>query len=102
LKIELNERRRAVRVESDGCLIFDLKDFPASALKVQLRAWLQSADDASPMSFVFSSENPDWRGAFRIESRLEGWQFTSWKERVRTSELLSLEAWQNVLRQSGV
>lgn len=102
MNIELNEQRRSVRVESDGALILGLEEFPVAALKTQLRAWLQSADEMPPAAFVFNSEDPGWHGIFRIEPRPERWQFTSWKERVRSSELLSIEEWRSVLRRSGV
>lgn len=102
MRIELNEQRRSVRVQSGDVVILEVADFPVVALKDQLRLWLQSADDRSAPAFVFSSENPEWSGIFRIEPRPERWQFTSCREQARSSELLSLEEWQNVLRQSGV
>ena len=102
MKVELDEWCRSVQVESGGSVILDVADFPVVALKTQLRAWLDMVDDASSLPFVFSSENPELHGVFRIEPRPERWQFTSWKERMRCSELLSLEEWRNVLRQSGV
>jgi hypothetical protein len=102
MKIQLDEQRRSVRVESEGTVVLELEDFPVAELKVQLCAWLRSVDDLSAPVFIFSSDNPKIHGTFRIEPRPERWQFTSWKERARSPELLSLEEWQHVLRQSGV
>lgn len=102
MRIELNEQRRSVRVESRGTVVLDVEDFPVALLKEQLRAWISSADDTTAPAFAFRSENAELDGIFRIEPRPAMWQFTSSREKVRSSELLSLEEWQNVLRQSGV
>ena len=102
MKIELKERSRFLRVESDGALVLEVNDFPVIELKRKLRSWMGCADDVSAPAFVFSSENQHLHGIFRIEPRPQRWQFTSFKEQVRSSELLSLEEWRNVLRQSGV
>jgi hypothetical protein len=102
MKIQLDEQRGSLRVESNGAVVLDLENFPVVELKVQLRAWLRSVDDTSAPVFIFRSDNPNFGGTFRIEPRPERWQFTSWKERVRSPELLSLEEWRQVLRQSGV
>lgn len=102
MRIELDEQHQSVSVESGGAVVLDLEGFPVVALKAQLRAWLHLADEMPAPAFIFSSGTPEWHGIFRIEPRAEKWQFTSWKERVRSPELLSLEEWRNVLRQSGV
>lgn len=102
MRIELNERSGFLRVESDGALVLEVNDFPVIELKRQLRSWMGSADDSSAPAFIFSSENQHFRGIFRIEPRPHHWQFTSSKERVRSSELLCIEEWRNVLRQCGV
>ena len=102
MKIELDEQGQSLRVESEGAVVLAAEDFPVVALKAQLRAWLQSADETSGPAFVFSSETQQWHGLFRIEPRPGHWQFTSGKERFRSSELLSLEEWRDVLRKSGV
>jgi hypothetical protein len=102
MKMELNELSRFLRVESDGALVLEVAGFPVAELKGQLRSWMSSTDDTVAPAFIFSSDNQDWWGIFRIEPRPHRWQFTSSRERFRSSELLSLEEWRNVLRQSGV
>jgi len=102
MRVEIDDTARFVRVHSNNKVVVELLDFPVSALKEQLRAWLTIADDGAAPRFIFRSDNPEWTAAFRIEPRPSSWQFTSWKERFRSPELLSLEEWRNVLRQSGV
>jgi hypothetical protein len=102
MNIELNEENGLLRVESEGVVVLESNPFPVAELKHQLRLWMESADDTSAPAFIFSSKNQDWNGIFRIEPRPNRWQFTSCKERTRSSELLSLEEWREVLRQSGV
>ena len=102
MKIELNEQRHWLRAESGGVIVLEVEDFPVADLVDQLRVWMRLADDISAPAFVFSSENPQWHAIFRIEPRSELWQFTSWRERVRSSELLSLKEWHQVLHRSGV
>ncbi len=102
MRVEIDESARFVRVESNDAIVAELLDFPVIALKEQLRAWLTVASDTAAPCFIFRSDNPEWTGTFRIEPRPKLWQFTSWKERFRSAELLSLEEWQGVLRQAGI
>ena len=102
MKITLDEQQQSLRVESDGRTVLYAECFPVAALKNQLRAWLELPTQASGSAFIFSSEDRQLHGVFRIEPRPDRWQFTSWRERFRSSELLSLQEWGNVLRQSGV
>lgn len=102
MRITLDEQRELLRVESEGRMVLDVERFPVAALKAQLRAWLRSATETSGSVFIFSSEHRRIDGVFRIEPRPDRWQFTSWKERFRSTELLSLKEWNDMLRQSGV
>ena len=102
MKIVLDELRRHLLVESMGKTVLSLDDFPINELRTQLRDWITTVSDDEPRMFCFESDSKELHGLFRIEPRPVNWQFTSWKERRRSSELLTLAEWRSVLSECGV
>lgn len=93
IKLEDN----SVVVISESVNVLTLHNFLVFELKDQLRNWLESVTEESAESFIFESSNINEVGLFRIEPRPGGWQFTSIDESERSSELLSLQEWREVL-----
>jgi hypothetical protein len=80
-----------VRVGSE--LVLREIDFPLSQLANGLRSWAASVTDHAPSTYVLRvADRPDLFGAFRIEPRPVGWQFTSVRELARHVPI-PLEAW---------
>jgi len=102
MNITLDEDQRRLQVESGKKVILDLREYPVRDLKEQLRAWLAIVDDQRAPAFIFTQANSELTGTFRIEPRAAGWQFTSWKELVRSEELLTLGEWRTILQECGV
>jgi|GEM_PF-2602248 len=102
MKVEIDDRNSRVRVESNGRIVIDFQGFPAAELTIQLREWVNIVDDKTATSFIFQSIHPEWFATFRIVPRPELWQFSSWKERFHSPELLSLDEWKYVLQSAGV
>ena len=98
--IEANVRRRGpdgawgdleVRVGSD--LVLRESEFPLGQLANGLESWAASVTDQTPNTYILTVPNrPDLLGAFRIEPRPAGWQFTSVRELARHAPI-SLETW---------
>jgi hypothetical protein len=65
-------------VAVDGLRLFTLNSFPLSDLARQAAVWSVAVDDADHYTaFIYRDEQDRWLGAFRIEPRPDGWQFTS-------------------------
>ena len=96
--IYLDKNTKSVAVTSDNCKIVSIDDFPVNDLKAQLCSWLETVTEENAECFIFSSTNKEMAGAFRIEPRADGWQFTSTKETSRSSELLTLGEWKSILQ----
>jgi hypothetical protein len=98
--IEASVRRRGpdgawgdleLRVGSE--LVLRETDFPLSQLANDLKSWAASVTDQTPNTYVLRVPGrPDLLGAFRIEPRQVGWQFTSVRELARHAPI-PLEAW---------
>lgn len=79
-------------VAVDGLRLFTLTSFPLSDLARQAALWAVAVDDADHCtSFIYRDEQDRWLGAFRIEPRPDGWQFTSVFEDRRHSTMLELD-----------
>ena len=75
----------------DGLNLFTLTSFPLSDLARQAVLWSATVDDSDRCtSFIYRDEQDRWHGAFRIEPRPHGWQFTSMFEDRRHSTMLDL------------
>ena len=98
--IEASVRRRdpdgawgelEVRVGSERLL--READFPLGQLASDLRSWASSVTDQTGRAYILRvPDRPDLLGAFRIEPRPVGWQFTSVRELARHPPI-SLEEW---------
>jgi len=95
--MDIKLKNNSVVVTSERNEILNLDDFPVSELKEQLRNWLATVTEINAKCFVFEPPNANESGVFRIEPRPNGWQFTSSKESVRSSEILPLHEWREVL-----
>jgi hypothetical protein len=102
MRIDFDEPAGLVRVESNGTVIVELRDFPVAPLKKQLRDWLNDVNEVSAKCFIFASDDLQFHGTFRIEPRPQDWQFTSCREYVRSPELLSLGEWRSLLQECAV
>ena len=77
----------------DGLRLFTLTSFPLSDLARQAAVWSVAVDDADHCTaFIYRDEQDRWLGAFRIEPRPDGWQFTSVFEDRRHSIMLELDS----------
>lgn len=77
----------------DGLSLFTLTSFPLSDLARQAALWSVAVDDADHCTaFIYRDEQDRWLGAFRIEPRPDGWQFTSVFEDRRHSTMLELDS----------
>ncbi len=75
----------------DGLSLFTLTSFPLADLARQAALWSVAVDDADHCtSFIYRDEQDRWLGAFRIEPRSDGWQFTSVFEDRRHAAMLEL------------
>ena len=97
MEIYFDQINSTVTVISLKSTVLRLKDFPVEDLKNQLRSWLDRVTEERAECFIFQSDNRDMVGAFRIEPRPDGWQFTSPKEKARSRELLLLVEWKSIL-----
>jgi len=80
-------------VAVDGLSLFTLTSFPLSDLARQAAVWSVAVDDADHCTaFIYRDEQDRWLGAFRIEPRPDGWQFTSVFEDRRHSIMLELDS----------
>jgi len=102
MKILLDDSSHHLLVESQGHVILSENGFPVEELRGQLREWVATVSEEQPRMFCFQSDSKEFHGLFRIEARPTNWQFTSWKERSRSPELLTLEEWRSVLSVCGV
>ncbi len=79
-------------VTVDGLRLFTLNSFPLSDLARQAAVWSVAVDDADHCTaFIYRDEQDRWLGAFRIEPRPDGWQFTSVFEDRRHCTMLELD-----------
>jgi len=102
MRIELNRKSKSIKVISLGTIVLDFDDFPVEELIHQIEAWLSEVTEEKAKVFIYKSHSRELHGTFQIEARPTGWQFTSWKEKRRSPEILTLEQWRAILKKAMV